>query len=299
MKLTRRPVLFSAAVALLLAVAAFAITLGVVASGSDEYEARSAVVAAPREASDPAIQSFGSVVSLTLPGVADLVTSPSTIAAVQRQVPGAPDDLADRVTVGVVPASGLARISVRAGSPQLAADLAQAFQQQAIAANLLAPAGELTPLGAPAIEKVSPDWTLALGFALAAAVIVGAIAFGLCRILLGGGLRRTRRALVAAGITRSVAVMYADDAELVDTLRLLANAAAKPLRLVAVDPATDLAPLWSRIGEAKIPMAHSDHEDAAVVAVGRSGDSPNGIALVTSALPQQSPLVAVILTRKP
>ncbi|MDF0530679.1 hypothetical protein P0W64_13965 [Tsukamurella sp. 8F] len=294
MNTLRRPLILSVAIAAALAVVAFVVTFVVVAAGPKQYEARVAVVATPKGTTDAAIQSFGSVVALTLPGVTDLVKSPTATDTVIHSVDGAPSDLADRISVGIVPASGLARISVTADSPELATKLVLALQQQALDADLLAPAGKLTSLGQPTVTQVAPDFTLGAGFGLAAAVAAGLIGFGAARLLLPDGDRRIRSALRSAGTTRPVAVLHSTETDIVGRLRVVQSAAGAPLELLAVEPDVDVEALAARLSAAAVPVSAGEGARA-VVAVSRPG-AGREVALATGALPDDAPLVAVVVS---
>lgn len=151
---------------------------GYFASRPASYESKVTLLASPGKA--PTTE-FGTVVNLTLPGMTEIARSRSLLKLVGARVPGAPPltQLSDSISVQVVPASGIAQISVTADSPALAAELAKGIGDQVIRADLLAPVGRfrLTDT-APLARKVAPDRKLALGFGLAAALVAGAVTLG-------------------------------------------------------------------------------------------------------------------------
>ncbi|WP_237047927.1 hypothetical protein [Lentzea guizhouensis] len=122
---------------LLAAVVVGALVLLAVGLRDGESEGRLALLATP---STPDSAQFGEVTSLATPAVVQLVRSPSVLDAASRTAGLPADRLADAIAVELVPASGVARISVRAGSPEQAAKAVSAVAQAVIDADLLAPA---------------------------------------------------------------------------------------------------------------------------------------------------------------
>ena len=95
----------------LAAVAVGALVLLAVSLRGGESEGRLALLATP---STPDSGQFGEVTSLATPAVVQLVRSPSVLDAASRAAGTTPAQLSDAIAVELVPASGVARISVRA-----------------------------------------------------------------------------------------------------------------------------------------------------------------------------------------
>lgn len=251
----------------------------------DEYEARVSLLATPAAASDQ----FGEVVALSLPAVVEVARNPSVLAAAARTGTSAAD-LADGVAVELVPASGLARLTVRAPSAERAAKAATAIAGAVIAANLLAPAGTLRLLDErPDVTRVAPDRPLGVGLALAAAVVAGVAAAALWHVRPGDGVRA---ALAAAGIHQPVTTARADDPTLPERLKTLCAATTRQARVVAVVPALskDATGLARRMG------VKPEGAGTAVIAVTPTGRRHDELSTVAAALPKDAVLVAVVLT---
>lgn len=154
---------------------------GYIATRPPIFEAQVTVVAAPDQSVRGGSSDFGSVVSLTLPAMTEVARSRSLLTLVRAKVPGAPslNELTNAISVQIVPASGVAQISVTGGSPRLVTALAGEIGQQVIDENLLAPVGQfrLTDTS-PIATQVAPDRKLAAGFGLAAAILGGIVVFG-------------------------------------------------------------------------------------------------------------------------
>jgi capsular polysaccharide biosynthesis protein len=251
----------------------------------DEYEARVSLLATPAgEASQ-----FGEVVALSLPAVVEVAQSPSVLAEAARTGTSA-EDLAGGVSVELVPASGLARVTVRAASGERAAKAATAIARSVIAANLLAPAGTLRLLDdRPDVTQVAPDRPLGVGLALAVAVLAGIATAALWHVRPGNGVRA---ALNAAGVHHPVATAKADDPALPARLTALCTAAARPARVVAVVPALtkDAAGLARRMG------VKPEGTGTAVIAMTPSGRRQDELSRVAGVLPEDAVLVAVVLS---
>jgi len=251
----------------------------------DEYEARVSLLATPAAAADQ----FGEVVALSLPAVVEVARSPSVLAVAARTGTSA-EDLADGVAVELVPASGLARLTVRAPSAEQATKAAIAIARAVIAANLLTPAGTLRLLDErPDVTQIAPDRPLGVGLALAAAAVAGVAAAALWHVRPGNGVRT---ALTAAGIHHPVTTARADDPALPDRLKALCAAVARPARVVAVMPALakDAATLARRMG------VQPDGAGTAVIAVTPAGRRHDELSTVAGALQNDMVLVAVVLT---
>jgi hypothetical protein len=244
----------------------------------DEYEARVGLLATPAGAATQ----FGEVVALSLPAVVEVARSPTVLAAAKT--------LSADVAVELVPASGLARLTVRAPSAEQAGRAATAIARAVIAADLLAPAGTLRLLDErPDVTQVAPDRPLGVGLALAAAVVAGVAAAALRQVRPGNGVRA---ALSSAGIHHPVTTAKADDPQLPDRLTALCAAAARPARVVAVVPALakEAANLTRRMGVAP------EDTGTAVIAVTPAGRRQDALSTVAGVLPADAVLVAVVLT---
>ncbi|MFD5829186.1 hypothetical protein [Lentzea sp. NPDC060358] len=267
----------------LAALAVGALVLLAVALRDGVSESRLALLATP---STPDSAQFGEVTSLATPAVVQLVRSPSVLEAAAEQAGTTPGRLADAIAVELVPASGVARISVRADTAEHAAAAVSAVAKAVVDADLLAPAGRFRLVDPrPETSTVSPDWRLATGLALAAAVIAGVAA---------GVLRRgntARSALAEAGIGHPVAVVADDDPALTERLTALCLAAARPVRVLAVSPS--VADRAEELARTLPDKASEPADGTAVVAVAERGRSDLATALAV--LPESSVVVAVVL----
>ncbi|WP_246257116.1 hypothetical protein [Amycolatopsis anabasis] len=263
------------------------------------YQGRVGLVASPVTNGPAAEARYGEVVALTLPALVELTRSPSVLGAAAASVPDAPgiDELAKGVAVELVPASGLARLSVRAPSEHNARILASAIARAMIDADLLAPVGRLRLLDERVeISRVAPDPLLAAGLALAAAVTT-AVAILVLRRTVPFGRRdgeAVRDALVAAGARRSVPVLRVDDPVLTARLAMLGEATARPLRVLAVDE--ELAGPAKSLSERLGAQRASDRlAGAAVVAMTRGGGRQDGLTAAVGVLPENTLLAAVVV----
>ncbi|WP_410636399.1 hypothetical protein [Amycolatopsis sp. cmx-4-83] len=287
--LTRFPrtVLLSVAVALL----AGAIVLVAGLTRGAEYQGRVSLLAGPVATPEAAPQ-YGEVVSLALPALVELARSPSVLQAAAPVSGYGPGELGEHVSVELVPASGLARLSVRAPSAGQAGAAAAALGQAVIKADLLAPAGKLRTLDPrPEVIAVAPDATLVTGLALVAAVAAGLATAAVRRLSPAGGPRSLRRALAAAGIRRPVAVLPEGDPATADRLAVLCRAAGRPVRVLPVSP--HLAEVAAKLG-AGLPDGQSG-AGTSVVAVAAGGRGHDELTAVTGVLPGDAVLVAVVL----
>ncbi len=291
MKKSVRTVLEATAVAMVVAVLVLAVT----ALRGEEYESRVAVLAVPAAESDSSAQ-YGEVASLAMPAIVQLVHGTTVLEAAARAAGTTPREIADGIGVELVPASGLARLSARAGSAQQASAAVTAVAKAVTEANLLAPAGRLRLLDErPDTTRVAPDWKLAIGFALAAA-LAAAIATAAVRSLRRArtGDTAVRAAVAAAGVRHPVALLREDDPGLVDRLTALCVAAARPVRVVAAEAgltaqAESLAQLLpDKTGEPEVGTA--------VIAVADGQSEPADLTATLAVLPTSAVLVAVVLT---
>ncbi|HUQ58474.1 hypothetical protein [Lentzea sp.] len=267
----------------LAAVAVGALVLLAVAARDGVSEGRLALLATP---STPDSAQFGEVTSLAAPAVVQLVRSPSVLDAAAREAGTSPERLADAIAVELVPASGVARISVRADSAEHAANAVSAVAKAVIDADLLAPAARFRLVDPrPETATVSPDWRLATGLALVASVIAG-VAVGVLR---RGNTARS--ALTKAGIDHPVVIARDDDPALTERLTALCMAAARPVRVLAVTP--KLADRAEQLARTLPDKASEPAEGTAVIAVVEKGR--NDLATVLAVLPESSVVVAVVL----
>ncbi|WP_206789019.1 hypothetical protein [Amycolatopsis sp. MtRt-6] len=252
-----------------------------------EYQGRVSLLATPAAADGAP---YGEVVSLALPALVELARSPSVLSAAAPVSGYTPDELAGHVSVELVPASGLARVSVRAASAAQAGATATALGKAMIDADLLAPAGKLRTLDSrPEVITVAPDVPLVTGLALVGAIAAG-LATAAVRRLTPGGAGPLRRALAAAGVHRPVAVLREKDPSTPDRLAVLCRAAARPVRVLAVTP--DLTETAAKLA-AGLPEERGT--GASVVAVTAAGRSRQELTATVSVLPADAVLVAVVL----
>ena len=285
--------------------AAVLLTLGLRGS---EFEGRVGLIASPTSVpSDTAgaQAQFGEVVSLGLPALVELARSPSVLQTAAAAVPGAPApaQLAEDVTVELVPASGLARVSVRADSAERAATLTQAMATAMIQVDILAPVAQLRILDPQAdVRQVSPDWPLAIGLALTAAVMAG-VAVATARHVLWppavAADSALQQALSGAGCRRPVAILRGEDPGLASRISALQQAAARPVRVVAVGPGLSgrVESLSRELSTGGAAMqVNGDAARAGVVVVMDGHHSrPEELTATVSALPLASVLVAVVI----
>jgi capsular polysaccharide biosynthesis protein len=271
---------------------------------SPEYDARISLVAVPVGADqNGSAGQYGEVVSLGLPALTELAVSPSILRSVASSVPGSPpaSDLYGAVTVDLVPSSGVARLTVRAGSADLAANLAERLTQAVVATDVLAPSARLRALDTQAdVEKTAPSTSLGLGLALIAAVLA-ALTAGL--FLRPFRPRTSGSAAVLAALAetgrRPVAVLDGRDPVLVNRIMVLQQASSRPLRLVPVGPGLDsrIDSLSGALSENEARLSvNGDAARAAVVALmDRRNSKQDELMSALNALPRESVLVAVVL----
>lgn len=291
-----------AAVALAVGVLVFAVGM----LRPADHQGRVALLAEPVAAEDTGTTAqYGEVVALTLPALVELSRSPSVLQAAARVSGYAPEDLAKHVSVELVPASGLARLSVRAGTAEQAGATASAIARSLVDANLLAPVGGLRVLDEkPDVVQVSPDRLLSTGLALAAAVLAG-VAMGVARQLrTARGQEAVRKALTAAGTRHPVLTADAADPALADRLALLCRSAGRSPRVIAAAP--DLVARAEELAD-RLVLAHParvlvpdlgdrprrDVGDAVIAVVHRG--SADDLTAAVGVLPEDAVLVAVVL----
>lgn len=248
--------------------------------------------------------SYGEVVSLALPSVPEVATGPTLLGAAAARVPGSPSpqDLRPDVSVELQPGSGVARIGVRSGDPELAGRLTEAVTEQVVRADLLAPAGELRAVDQRAtVTRVSPDPVVGAAFALLAGLVAAATAAAMLLPRRRDAEREHAallRALDAAGAD-PVAVLDGADPVLASRVRVLAREAGRPLRVVAAGPGLEdrvrslreeLAPVTA------LAAAGSPDAPSSVLAVAdRRHTRTDDLAGTVCALPGAGALLAVVL----
>ncbi|MET9225477.1 hypothetical protein [Lentzea sp. NPDC003310] len=251
-------------------------------------EGRLTLLATP---SAPDSAQFGEVTSLAAPAVVQLVRSPSVLDPAARAAGTTPDRLAAAISVELVPASGVARIAVRADSAEHASAAVTAVAEAVIAADLLAPAARFRLVDPrPETSVVSPDWRLATGLALAAAVIAGVAVVAVRRLrrdVVGG-------ALASARVGHPVVVADDGDPDLTERLTALCVAAARPVRVLPVSPS--LGERAEELARALPDKASEPADGTAVIAVAsRDRARRHDLATALAVLPPTSVLVAVVL----
>lgn len=289
--MNKRTLLEATAVALVVAVLVLAVT----SLRGERYESQVAVLAVPAAQSDSAAQ-YGEVASLAMPAIVQLVHSPTVLNAAAAASGSTAREIADGVGVELVPASGLARLSVRAGSASAASSAVLAVAKAVADANLLAPAGRLRVLDdRPDTIRVAPDWKLASGLALAAALAAG-IATAAVRTLRRprSGEAAVRAAVAAAGVRHPVALVREDDPGMLDRLTSLCVAAARPVRVIAADHG--LTAQAESLAESLPDKASEPGEGTAVIAVADASNEPGDLTAALAVLPASAVLVAVVLT---
>lgn len=286
--MNKRTLLEATAVALVVAVLVLAVT----SLRGEQYESRVAVLAVPATQTDSAAQ-YGEVASLAMPAIVQLVHSPTVLDAAARAANSTPREIG--VNVELIPASGLARLSVRAGSAEQASAAVTAMAKAVADANLLAPAGRLRVLDErPDTTRVAPDWKLAAGLALAAALAAG-IATAAARTLRRPrtGEAAVRAAVAAAGLRHPVALVREDDPGMLDRLTALCVAAARPVRVIAADHG--LTAQAESLAASLPDKAGEPGEGTAVIAVTDGESEPGDLAAALAVLPASAVLVAVVL----
>ncbi|KOV85157.1 hypothetical protein [Nocardia sp. NRRL S-836] len=275
---------------LLAAVVVGTLVLLAVALRDGQSEGRLALLATP---STPDSAQFGEVTSLATPAVVQLVRSPSVLDAAGRAAGMPAHQLADAIAVELVPASGVARISVRAPSAEQASAAVSAVAKAVVDADLLAPAARFRLLDPrPETTAVTPDLRLATGLALVAAVVAG-VAAAAARRLRGAG-SVVRSVLTTAGVRHPVVVAHNDDPGLTNRLAALCAAAARPVRVLPVGP--DLAAKAEELARALPDKASEPGDGTAVIAVAANDRlRRDDLATALAVLPPSAVVVAVVL----
>ncbi|WP_367138416.1 hypothetical protein [Saccharothrix sp. HUAS TT1] len=284
-----RPLPVSVGVALLVA---STVVLAVELTG-DEYESRVGLLAVPGEPVETAQAGFGEVVALSLPALVEVARTPTALRAAADELGVTTDDLARRVSVELVPASGLARLSVRADTADRAAQAATRIARTVVDSDLLAPVARLRLLDRPETTRVAPDRPLGWGLALVGGVVAGLVAYAAHHLRRTRFRDRTRAALAAGGVWHPVAVLPGDDPGLARRLAVLCEASARPARVVAVAP--ELAERAEELA-AELPDKTGEPADgdAVIALVPTAGARQDELATVVGALPPTSTVVAVV-----
>lgn len=258
----------------------------------DEYEARVGLLATPTTPVTGTTAQYGEVVSLTLPALVEVARSPSVLHTAAEGTGMSAAELGEHVAVELVPASGLARLSVRGETAAQAGAAALALARSVIGEDLLAPAGTLRLLDTrPDVAQVAPDRQLGAGLALAAAVVAGIATAAFFHVQRPGN-GAVRSALHAAGVHHPVATARAGEPDLPERLSTLCAAAARSPRVVAVVPA--LAGEATALAE-RMTVEHDRHTvGTAVIALTRRGRQDD-LAAVIGALPADNVLLGVVL----
>ncbi|WNV88544.1 hypothetical protein [Umezawaea sp. Da 62-37] len=222
-----------------------------------EYQGRVGLLAEPAAVAPESgsTAQYGEVVSLALPALVELSRSPSVLQSAARGSGYSAVDLAKQVSVELVPASGLARLSVRAGSAEQAGATASAIARSLVDAGLLAPVAKLRVLDErPDVVRVAPDRLLSTGLALAAAVMAGIAMAVVRQLLTARGHETVRKALTAAGTRHPVLTANADDPDLADRLAVLCRASGRQARVVAASP--DLVDRAEELSDRLVLLTH-------------------------------------------
>jgi hypothetical protein len=281
----------TAALSVAVAVLAGALVLIIGLTRDAGYQGRVSLLAGPA-AADGAAPQYGEVVSLALPALVELARSPSVLRAAAPASGYPADELGEHVSVELVPASGLARLSVVASSAEQAGATATALGRAMIDADLLAPVGKLRTLDPrPEVIAVTPDAPLTTGLALVAAVAAGLATAAVRRVSPAGGTGSLRRALAAAGRHRPVAVLREDDPATADRLAVLCRAAGRPVRVLPVRP--DLVETAAKLA-AGLPDGETG-AGSSVVAVAPRRHGHDELTAAVGVLPGDAVLVAVVL----
>ncbi len=263
------------------------------------YEARVDLLASPLPNPDPAVvQLFSTVASNSLPAIIDVAQSPAVLARASTAVPGAPEpgELASSIVVDIVPQSLLTRISVQASSPDTAARLAAFLADAIVGRDLIATVGRLRVVDPePVVSTVAPDRVFAAGLAGTAAVASTAAAFVLCVLIRPSPRRRLTELLSAAGVNERIAVIDRRAAGSVADVAVLAAAAARPVRVVALHPAAEphVRQYSDALTKAGVSVADgAPHGEQSVVGL-VSGRVSQTVAWTAAALPADHRLIAI------
>ncbi len=163
-----------------------ALVLVLLLSRDPQHQARVGLVATPVASGDQADPDYGAVVSSIMPALPEVAVSTPVLDRLGDRLPGIDAaTLGELVSVELVPASGVARVTVVGTSPEEATAVLEAVVATIVGSDLLAPVGTFTVLGDVDAEttQVRPDPLLAGGLGVLAAVVVGLLAVAAVQVL--------------------------------------------------------------------------------------------------------------------
>ncbi|MGY1638391.1 hypothetical protein ACI78V_17225 [Geodermatophilus sp. SYSU D00742] len=172
--------------ALLAAAAAMALVLALLLTRDPVYQARVGIVATPVAGTSEAAPEYGAVVSSVMPALPEVAVSTPVLDRLATRLPELDaTTLAESVAVELVPASGVARVTVTGDSPETTTAILRAVVGQIQDSALLAPVATFTVLGDVDVAptQVEPDPLLAGGLGALAAVVVGLLAVAAVQVL--------------------------------------------------------------------------------------------------------------------
>jgi capsular polysaccharide biosynthesis protein len=288
--------------AVLIAVLVSLVTWSVAITRPTEHEARVDLLASPRLGNDPTtLTSFPGVAGQMLPAIIDAAHSPTVLAKASGATAGAPSaaELSKQVVVDVIPASLLTRISVRARSPTVARQLALTIATEVVAKDLIAPIGDLRPVDTePQVVEVAPDELLAAGLSIFAGAAAGVAVLVLIALVRPARRHRVKRALALTGVPAHVAVVDCGEPSAIAELKMLALAAARPVRVVGLTPsaASSVMNLSADLASAGVPMADGASDDMVSVVGVVAEAVVEKLTGALAALPAHAQLIAIALT---
>jgi capsular polysaccharide biosynthesis protein len=172
--------------AVLAAGATLALVLALLLTRDPLYQARIGIVATPVADGTAEGPEYGAVVSSIMPALPEVAVSTPVLDRLAGRLPELDAaTLSESVAVELVPASGVARVTVTGDSPEAATAILRAVVDEIVGSNLLAPVGTFTVLGDVGAEpaQVGPDPLLAGGLGVLAAVVVGLLAVAAVQVL--------------------------------------------------------------------------------------------------------------------
>lgn len=300
MYIRSRPLAFAIVAGILVAAAIMLVAI----TRPTEYTARVGLLAAPgaEVPESPNATDFPAVVSLSMAAVVEAAHSPSVVAKASSVTNGAlsPQQVFDAVSVELVPGSGLARVTVMASSPIVAADVASSIGNDLVGQNLFGPAGGLRLLdNRPDVRELQPDMAMSGGLALAAGVTAAVAIFGLMTLVRPSDRKRIERALGAAGIRNPVAIVDGGDpTDVVREIERIAKASGQPLRVIPLTKSTerDAEKLALELDLAGVRVAEDDRAyNSPVVGVATKDDSMVDFRCMAAAIAPSTRLLAVVL----
>ncbi len=173
--------------AVLVAGLVLALVLAVLMTRGATYESRVSLVATPVAELGAERLEFGAVVSVVMPAIPEVAVSTGVLDRLQGGPAGAltAEELASSVAVELVPASGVARITVTTDDAAQSSSVLQAIVAEVRQGSLLSPVGRFLLIGSTEVPptQVRPDSTLALGLAILAAGTAGLLAVAAVQVL--------------------------------------------------------------------------------------------------------------------